>query len=32
MIQHRKRRWQISDELLELGVERLDISVLRLSC
>lgn len=32
MIQHRKRRWQISDELLELSVERLDISVLRLSC
>lgn len=32
MIQHRKRGWQISDELLELSVERLDISVLRLSC
>lgn len=32
MIQHRKRGRQICDKLLELSVERLDISVLRLSC
>lgn len=32
MIQHRKRGRQISDELLELSVERLNISILRLSC
>lgn len=32
MIQHRKRGRQICDKLRELSVERLDISVLRLSC
>lgn len=32
MIQHCKRGRQICDKLLELSVERLDISVLRLSC
>lgn len=32
MIQHPKSGRQICDKLLELSVERLDISVLRLSC